>query len=1041
MQTPENTSASRSLTVLHWVVAAAILVFVGRWAFEVLDAWIDAGVFPRAFSWTSRWPLAIVAVGAVSVGATLVRRRGPLVLAAAFTTASLLASIVPSLPPESTNVELYDGPFLAPFYVFATLAAVLYVAAGPRSHPDHQRIALVLLFVCTANTKLYERADAAATSFLILLLAVVALLATPVPTRLVRALREDRGAQALAAVLATFVGWILLSVVTGDSRLVGFASAVSVVSGAVLFCVVTCAFDRAGVRRALATFVLGGALCCTMAIVGMAETAQYETWERVLSTRLRLFQSHANIVAPYFAGLALCCFVLLPLRDGGAGRVVLRRLVLAAVGGTSLWLLLLTASRASQFGFAVGLGAAVTCFFVPLPRRPFRWYAAGGALLAVLVALWFTPVADGARGWLEAKSFEPSSAIGQRYHYWRMSSDAIADHPLLGVGPEQNYMHARYALPSYYDGTRQNFHPHNILFYFAEGSGLPALALFLLGLLGLVEMLRRTRLRIETDQRALVVAVAVVPAAMLAANMLDLGQVQPTYVPLWFWWALGLAGALLRSTGPTESAHADAVAPDASATDPPARRLGAVGVVLGAGVAIVFGLRPLDADVHVQRGYLVFDVARRTTRDRDQAELRRGLEEFATARAAVPPHPSSGTWDGRLLRFVDMEPGEQETLEKTFHEWMVRAEPGRSTAWLGLAWCLLELGEFEEAETAVETSRALDPRGPTLGSIALARCWAQLADGRTAEAEESLVDALRNATDELARVPHVDVAIPGGAGEKRRYQVTDASGAVRSVELDAALDRLGREMLDLAVQEPVRARRYLASLERAFRAQKRPEDALPWFQGYRKIVGEPIFSVIKLEYDLLRDTGRDVEAAALVRSLPEEARAVFDHDRQTPRTTSDNPTLLEGLVRSELDALRGRDIFFDANEHSATFESAMRTYARLGKWDEALTSLERRRRESPSPRERSGSSMRAVTEDFAARGAPPEVLLEAVGRTIRSYDLALRGGDTATLDNLAKRLRTSWRGREDELVGRARSRFGGVCRAGEALIERLEKRR
>jgi hypothetical protein len=159
--------------------------------------------------------------------------------------------------------------------------------------------------------------------------------------------------------------------------------------------------------------------------------------------------------------LAVCLLLAL-------GEIVLGRqqgvcwkslLPLFASVGLIGWCLLLTKSRTAFLGTMVGIGVLVVSQIrLSANVRRLLWPAA-----VACSALFFSAIALIAAGGLDKQVLsEAPKSLSYRFQYWRATSQLIADHPWLGVGPgnfRQHYL--RYKLPI---ASEEIADPHNLFF-------------------------------------------------------------------------------------------------------------------------------------------------------------------------------------------------------------------------------------------------------------------------------------------------------------------------------------------------------------------------------------------------------------------------------------------------------------------------------------------------------------------------------------------------------------------------------------------------
>jgi tetratricopeptide (TPR) repeat protein len=1018
------------------LAALAIVGTVGWWAFAILDPWVAAGRFPRAYEWTSGWPLLFAASTGVGLVAGLVRRSKPAALAAGLVVGAFSAMVAAGLPSFSSNATYGDCPFLMLVYAIAIAVLAIYVPAGPRSHPPPHRILAAALILCTGNTLPFARDTSTPVALLVCLVALALLgsqrqsaaLLPPAPG-------ADRTTRTVWYAGLALIAWVALAAAFGDSIPRGTIKLQSVVSGALLCYALATRLRPTDVGRVLAVLVAGVGLVAVSGVLSELDVARDEGWSRVLASRLRLFGAHPNQIGPAFAGGALLCgtLVLLSIEGESMLRGVLRRGLLLVIAGTCVVLVWRAQSEASSAGVVVGAAVALWSVFGPLPRRVGRIAIAVVALAIVGLGLWATPLADPARDWLQARALEPNSAIGQRYHYWKMSSAAIADHPLFGVGPGQYYMHARYAEPSYYDGTNQSFHPHNLLFAVAEGSGLPSLAFLLVLVGGLLEFARRALLGLTRGRRALIAAPLALTVGTLSTNLLDLGQVQPTYLPLHLWITLGLCATLANVTGPGAAARSGSPAGSA-AHRTPSRTMNRIGRSALVVALVGFGLLPIAADGLIHSGRLMAFTAK---------QMRAGYDRIALGRTLYPPHPQAYFYEINLLS--QLNASAEEILEARRAE--TRRTPGDAQVWLALAAPLLRQGYFEEGAEVIDRVLHLDPRGPDVGRAQMLRAWVEMYEGREEDARESLFQALVNQSSDWGLVPHEQRTVEDSTVASARrivFMVRARTAALVQIELDDVLDRLGEYTLAQIETEPYLARRCLLALFAAYDGLDRPQHALHWIERYISRVDSVFPSISKLHWVLLDRLQIDNRADEVVESIDPSIRDLFADTMLAAKVLRD-PRRRARLTQEEMDrilsAIPEWDVFEDATSPTPKLELSVAFHASIGDWDRALADARRTLRCYDESQPRRNAAEKLLASHFVERGAPAQVILRFMADTISLQDVAERrsGGKNPMLDAIAGHIYTFWLPGDGNIVERARQLVGGTGPAGDGLVRRIER--
>jgi putative inorganic carbon (hco3(-)) transporter len=155
-----------------------------------------------------------------------------------------------------------------------------------------------------------------------------------------------------------------------------------------------------------------------------------------------------------------------------------------AIGTRAIWVAIFVA------------GIAITWFGNSEARRVVRataWTALAGVLLYVVIAVFFPQLIPQQTA-LQSRVGALNSTSG-RFELWLIAINAIADHPLVGVGP----MHFATL------GSRWGMHPHNWMLQYAAEWGLPAMAVLLTSLYFWV---RKSFLAVRLDRTAPVMSLA-----------------------------------------------------------------------------------------------------------------------------------------------------------------------------------------------------------------------------------------------------------------------------------------------------------------------------------------------------------------------------------------------------------------------------------------------------------------------------------------------------------------------------------------------------
>ena len=649
----------------------------------------------------------------------------------------------------------------------------------------------------------------------------------------------------ITVLLAAMVGWWSLAAATGDSWRLGTTAVLHLVVGVCLAWAMATALDARGVTTAFAGLVLGLAAALVLLAASLVEMLPYNEPIRILGSRLSLFERHPNQIAPVFT-IGACLMAPLALRRADPSAPDGHRLprwAAAILCVACLIALVWTQSRGATLATLAGLAAALCAARGWLPRRPLRFAAIAAGLAILGAAAFVSPLGDGLRAALEART-QSQSAIGQRYHLWRSASAAIAEHPWLGLGPSQYYAHARYAVPSYYDGNVQDAHPHNLFLAAAESAGLPGLIIVVALLACLLELGRRRVLAARAGpERRRMVALFAVLIAVITANMVDLAQGGASLMPLFVWVALGLFAAAGRQPG---------------AERVPASTAGSLAAWLA--------LAPLSALPLVS--LLALDWAA-TQPDWTAARI------CEVVRWLQP-------WNGRAVaEEVDarLRLGQhREALALAEDE--ARGSPARLGAQVRYGLMLLESGRTAEALALLERAQELDPLGTRAGIAAMALARVHAARGDEAAFRETFLRGLTLPGGSLLLVQHEPMpSEPGDPEGSRRvgFRIGGPDGhLLPAAEL---LGELGQRTLDTIATHEVDARRLLGRVVEGYLALGLANEALELVLRYRERAPE-MFSITALEIDLRCKLGDYRGAAETYTGLPRLHAPL--HDRLLP---------------------------------------------------------------------------------------------------------------------------------------------------------------
>lgn len=823
-------SFSRGITALALALCSALALWFG---FEALVEWTFRGLSPGARHLGDTWPLGfwiVLGVGVVGAGLRFVKAPGDDVGASRLVEGlgalalvtigwALCMSSASVLPAFASGLDLGAGPFLRPVYLALAVVSVGLVV-GPWRVGLAERALLLFVLWSTCNGKLFGY-DLVPGFGLLQLggLATIAILGSGEAWGgLVARARARIGTAGLAVAGALLVWWLIAALDAGRSsalQLVWRMWAAALV--ALVAIGVPWKDPRATGNRVFGTLIAGLVIVLVCAALGVAEAAGIESWSTALASRLRVLGLHPNLGAALFAaGLPLALGLVLPRAP--TGRLVRSIGLVVALGAAAV--LVLSGSRASMLGAAAGLAAFGVLAFTPLLSRiGVRTFIGSLALAGLAVALLLSPLGEGVRASLDAKT-HTQSALGQRWHIWSMSAAAAQDHPLFGLGPAGFAGHAQYAQSSYYDGTSQVLHTHNLFLAALEGAGWIGLGLFAAFLVVLFETLRKGALAIGRRGVALLAAVF----GLLVCNQLDLGQSQMSFLPLFFWMAL-LCGALWREL---PAAREPAPPPKPRFASPGLLTLlllwPSTGAVLAGEIQLMKSGRLFSRNQDAEAVQILLDLlsplylvnengigVRLTQWARREG---RGPEELAFAELT--------------LEYDDQTPGVKRRYAQALVHW----------------------GHFARGVEQARAALAADPYGEDANTMRVLVAWGELGRGERDEGIRRLAAALVDG----ARLPK-DLMQEFGDEPFR-------------VAMMSELKALGAEIVEQAHTDEVAARRRLAGLTGAFREFGAPVESLPYFEGVVAASKRPIRSTYYQWIVLLRELGEEDEALRIWKASP-----------------------------------------------------------------------------------------------------------------------------------------------------------------------------
>lgn len=821
---------------LHLCVSGAATLLALNFGWGAFYAWVGRAVVPGARHMGDTWPafllVSLALLGLLCLAAPRERLGSFALVSIAW---SLCVAALMRQPNFASATDLGSGPILRPLFA-ALFLGTGWLATGARLPrlgallpcSVAERAVLVYVFFVTANGKLFARSAIPGFGLIDMagLVAVALLVAESAqrgPTSIFGSAKRRLGSGPFWCLVGLPLWWFVAGLAADrDSAMfsawrLGIACLVALVTIGVVG-------DRAKAfaRQIFGVLMVGLLVVLLGGLLGVMEAAQFESLERVLGSRLRILGLHPNLGGALFAaGLPLALGWLLA-KDSNARRWLGGLVVLGA--GCALYL---CDSRASAIGAAVGCVAFCLLYFTRFAERIGPRTFMGAALAGVLgIVLLISPLGSEVRAALDAKAMT-QSALGQRWHIWRMSAAAIVDNPLFGLGPLGFNGHARYALESYYDGTSQSLHTHNIFLAAAEGAGWIGLLLFTLFVGGLAEVLRRAicLAKVGGRDRPMLVALFAGAFALLACNQLDLGQSQLTLVPLFFLAALMIAG-LQRELPESE---------------PNSKR----GSAWKSVILTCFCLLAIwPSGGAILAGVTGMVESRKLGSQGKRAEARVRLERLDSVWIAV--HEAELFF--RMKTFIRTH--EDLELELKVAADMVERLPNSSFPGRYLATALAMEGRFAKARVAIGQSIRVDPLGEFRGQASMIEAWIAFGTGHQVKAMDLLVDGLSG----TFKVP------------ARMHKTVDDS--LRGVNIAALLDDIGTEIVAGAQDDPIRARRRIDGLARAFEHFEMRAAVLPYLRGVIGATQNPIRALVFNEIVLLHKLGRPEEARAVWQASP-----------------------------------------------------------------------------------------------------------------------------------------------------------------------------
>ncbi|HLT69927.1 MAG TPA: O-antigen ligase family protein [Acidimicrobiales bacterium] len=542
----------------------------------------------------------------------------------------------------------------------------------------------------------------------------------PAGAAVVLARRPLRWAPAPTGVAAALVAWLALAAALGEDRLYAWVGTPERHLGVLTWALALVALvagqslpDAADRRPVAVGLVVAG---LGVGGVAVAEAAGWEPAALDVADRLSgtlgspaYLGAAAALLLPPLTGLALDAAWGAPAR--AAAGVGAAGLAVALVG---------SGARAAWVGCAVAAVVVAAAHRAELRAALARRRRAAGPAAAAAVAVAAVLVAVGPVGERLASTFDPAEPGGRgRLDEWRVAGRVVADHPVLGVGPE-GY---RVAFATGVDAAYERAHgrdpqpdrAHSTPLDVALAGGLPAVAAWV----ALVVAVGRPVLAVVRAGEPWLAGVGAGLVAHVAGGLFlfPLAELEPL---AWL-----LAGVVLVAAGTPVRARA-------------APRALAGGLAALAAAALVAGVLDVAADRHARRaadalaagdGAAAADATAAAVRLRpdvvrlrlldarariaDQQGVRAGLAAVDDALAVSPGDPIARRERARLLvaRAEATRAPHHVAEARTELDGLLAADPLDSALWrLASAAAALD-GDAAAAEAAASRAAELDPGG------------------------------------------------------------------------------------------------------------------------------------------------------------------------------------------------------------------------------------------------------------------------------------------------------------------------------------------
>ncbi len=790
---------------------------------------------------------------------------------------ALAAEKVAYLPHVASARDFGAGPALMWVYILLPVFLGGFALAGARQPLTHRALFLLGVWI-TGNGKLFYGSLVPGFALLLGALLYVALILSrgDSPGGLWRRWRGAFGLP-LATVFLVLPLWWLLAGLLGDGQGAGLRVGLRLLIPTLVAVAMVRGLDPRGESYLFGGFIFGLSLAVLLAWVGAFEALDIYSWPVVFGSRLRVVGLHPNLGGSLLAmGLPLVLAWALAARGASSARRGFGVLLALCVLGALLW----TGSRASFLGAAIGVIGLVVFLRT---KRPFaRVLPVTAACLVLALLVFSTSLGDPLRELLDAKALT-QSALGQRWHIWKMAWSATQASPLTGVGPLSFHAHAAFAEPSYYDGTSQTLHTHNIFLSASAGAGLVGLALFAAYLFGMFEAGRRAlfaKAAFGSEDRVLPAGLLGALVVLAICNQLDLGQSQVSFLPMFFMVALGVFGARLAGRQPGAQSPSTA------------RGTNALAALL---------LWPA-------MGSTLFGVGLLSSAER-QADAGEVQSAIATLELALGP--LSHVRRSNVERSISLLQVREEDEAGRIETWIkaTEARPRLSDGWVSLAEAQISAKRWSDAESSILRALELDPRGvsaPGMWMIA-AQCALEMGDGKVARTR-------------------LEAAVAGGQGPRAGMRLRrDDSGALsfglkgreEAIPLASIIDSVGAHMIELAEVDPVTSRRLMMGIVTGYRANNDLESALTWARRSQKSLLEPQRANFMVVFNLLQELGRKEEAQAAWRASPwaDEPNLLSLYGNKNAQSKTTDITL---------------DLFFTAGILREHHMASARSFLRLG---------------------------------------------------------------------------------------------------------------